>query len=95
MGWVYGKKFFKEGPHLKLTSSLVLGDGSRINFWEDSWCSEEPLCELFPLLYILAGSKGASVKEAWLPIGEEGDETFVLKGPLMIGRWKGWRISSM
>ena len=82
MRWVYGKKFFKEGPHLKLNSSLVLGDGSGIKFWEDSWCSEEPLCELFPLLYILAGSKGASVKEAWLPIGEEGEWNLRFERPL-------------
>ena len=41
------KEIFKEDPHLKLNSSLVLGDGSRITFQEDAWCNKEPLCELF------------------------------------------------
>ena len=31
-----------------------LGDGNKIKLWEGFWCSEGPLRETFPDLYILA-----------------------------------------
>lgn len=36
-----------------------------IRFWEDFWCSEAPLCRIFPALYAMARSKGALISELW------------------------------
>ena len=35
-------------------TSFVVGDGSRIKFWHDSWCGELPLRVQFPELFRLA-----------------------------------------
>ena len=48
-----------------LDSYFVLGDGSRISFWEDCWCEEGAFCEIFPTLYRLAETKGESVADVW------------------------------
>ena len=53
------KEIYKESFSIKQHNNLILGDGSRIKFWEDAWCSEEP----FSMLYTMSGSKRASVKE--------------------------------
>ena len=66
------KEIYKKTYSIKLHNNLLIGDGSRVKFWEDAWCSEEPLIVLFPMLYVLTGSKGASVKEVWRPAGEQG-----------------------
>jgi hypothetical protein len=31
--------------------SFVVGDGTRIKFWHDSWCGDQPLWVQFPELY--------------------------------------------
>jgi hypothetical protein len=40
---------------------LILGNGSRIRFWDDVWCGEMPLKEAFPVLYDIARDKDANV----------------------------------
>ena len=40
-----------------------MGDGSRIHFWDDVWCVEEPLRVAFPELYCIACIKVAAVAE--------------------------------
>ena len=50
---------------MKQDCKLMLGDGDRIGFWEKKWCGGNPLCELFPTLYVVATSKGAKVGEVW------------------------------
>jgi hypothetical protein len=40
---------------------LVLGDGSRIRFWDDVWCGEMPLKEAFSSLYDIACDKNSLV----------------------------------
>ena len=57
------KEIYKESFSIKQHNNLIIGDGSRIKFWEDAWCREEPFSVLFLMLYTLSGSKGASVKE--------------------------------
>lgn len=34
-------------------SKICYGDGKRVKFWRDRWCSQEPLKVLFPLFYLL------------------------------------------
>ena len=38
------KEINEEASQLKLNSDFVIGDGSKVRFWEDVWCREEPLC---------------------------------------------------
>lgn len=66
------KENYKEAYSIDLHSILMIGDGSRVKFWEGALCSEELFGELFPMLYALVGSKGASMKEIWRPVEEQG-----------------------
>ena len=59
------KEIRKEWPRFFQNSVLVLGDGSRINFWKDVWCGEEALCARFPVLFNLALNKDARVADIW------------------------------
>jgi hypothetical protein len=43
--------------------SFVPGEGSRIRFWEDSWCGDRALKDAFPVLHSLASNKGASIAD--------------------------------
>jgi len=42
---------------------LILGNGSRIRFWDDVWCGEMSLKEAFPVLYDIACVKDALVAD--------------------------------
>ena len=66
------KDIRKEAQQLKQKCKLLLGDASRIRFWEDRWCGENPLCVSFPTLYVVAASKGATLGEVWETTGEGG-----------------------
>ena len=59
------KEILKGAPQLKVNSSFKVGMGDRVKFWEDSWCSEVPLCDLFPRLYSPARSREVKVMEVW------------------------------
>jgi hypothetical protein len=38
-----------------------IGDGSKVLFWHNVWCREQPLKVLFPELFTIAGGKDAWV----------------------------------
>jgi hypothetical protein len=40
---------------------LILGNGSKIRFWDEVWCEEMPLKKAFPVLYDIARDKDALV----------------------------------
>jgi hypothetical protein len=42
---------------------LILGNGSRIRFWDDVWCGEMSLKEAFPVLYDIACAKDTLVAD--------------------------------
>jgi len=42
---------------------LILGNGSRIRFWDDVWCGEVPLKVAIPVLYDIARDKDALVAD--------------------------------
>jgi hypothetical protein len=48
-----------------------VGDGSRIQLWDDVWCNDVPLKEAFPGLYCLACIKDATVADSILFRGED------------------------
>ena len=52
-GWVNFSKFIR----------YDVGDGSRVKFWDDVWCRDCPLKEVFPDLYNISRSRDASVSE--------------------------------
>ena len=56
--------------------SFVVDNGRRVKFWKDRWCSEEPLCEIFPSLFALSNSKEAWVVDLWEHRGEGGNWNF-------------------
>ena len=39
---------------LKRDCYFVIGDGSRVKLWDDSWCGERPSRVMFPSVYALA-----------------------------------------
>lgn len=41
--------------------TFKMGDGSRIKFWKDSWCGDQPLQTRFPELFRLACDPNATV----------------------------------
>ena len=43
--------------------------GRKIRFWEDNWCGRVPLCEAFPDLYSIAGTKGVMAADFWVDQG--------------------------
>ena len=44
---------------------FVIRDGSRVTFWDDSWCGKQPLRVMFPSLYALVDSERAMVVKVW------------------------------
>ena len=56
-------------------------------FWKDIWCGSTPLCEAFPSLFDLAGSKDAWVADYWDPMGEVGGWT-----PLFLRPFNDWEV---
>ena len=50
---------------MKLNCVFAIGDGSIVRLWEDTWCGESPLCDIFPNLYTLVVSKGVKVADVW------------------------------
>jgi hypothetical protein len=40
-----------------------VGDGSKVLFWHDVWCGEQPLKNLFPELFTIACDKDVWVAE--------------------------------
>jgi hypothetical protein len=43
--------------------TFEVGDGSLIRFWDDVWCTEEPLKLAYPELYRIACVKDAPVSD--------------------------------
>ena len=60
-GMGFWKFISKEWHRFSSHIRLILGDGSRISFWEEVWCGSLPLMEVFPGLYNLASNKEASI----------------------------------
>ena len=72
----YGKRLRSIGSFLSLMISFAMGNRKRVKFWKDRWCSEEPLCEIFPSLFALFDSKEAWVIDLWEHRGEGGNWNF-------------------
>ena len=51
---------------------MVLGNGKRIRFWEDTWCGGLPLSEAFIALYNIASLKESMISDIWVRYGDQG-----------------------
>ena len=54
-----------------INTSFSLGNGRRLGFWKDSWCSEIALRNTFPTLFNLAAHKESKVADIWDSSREE------------------------
>ena len=70
------KEIWKHWELFKSIISFAVGNGRRIKFWKDRWCSEEPLCKIFPSLFALSDSKEAWLVDLWEHRGEGGNWNF-------------------
>ena len=59
------KEIRKEWLGFFQNAVFALGDGRRINFWNDVWCGEKALSNSFPFLFNLALNKEAKVADIW------------------------------
>jgi hypothetical protein len=53
LGWQNFRRFFK----------YDVGEGSKIRFWDDVWCGERALKEVYPGLFSIASLKEASIAD--------------------------------
>jgi len=77
MGKFCGDSFIKGGEDFFDHFSFQVGDGSSIYFWHDRWYQEGSMRDLFPLLFVLAEDKDATIADychrgssavVWTPI---------------------------
>ena len=70
------KDIDKEVIQIRHNCSFEVGNGRKVRFWEDVWCSEAPLCSSFPSLYEVASSKGDMLADLWETNGTGGGWNF-------------------
>ena len=70
------KDIGKEVIQIRQNCSFKVGNGCKVRFWEDVWCSEALLCSSFPSLYEVASSKGDMVADLWEINGTGGGWNF-------------------
>lgn len=44
-------------------SKILVGEGTDINFWQDEWCLDVSLKEIFPMLYELDCNKNGRIAD--------------------------------
>ncbi|XP_075665064.1 putative mitochondrial protein AtMg00310 [Castanea sativa] len=66
--------------------SFVVGECTRIRFWQDRWIGDNTLKDLYPELYVCSVIKDAYISEVlWIPEGGTGDSNSLFP-------WKGiWK----
>jgi hypothetical protein len=63
----YGRGFWKfirkDWHYFSSHIRFIPGNGSRISFWEESWCGSSPLMEVYLGLFSIASNKEASIAD--------------------------------
>ncbi|RVW41738.1 hypothetical protein CK203_082081 [Vitis vinifera] len=57
--------------------AFLVGKGSKIKFWKDSWCTDTPLSHCFNHLFVLAAHRDATIEEMWDQDSGQGDWNLV------------------
>ncbi|RVW33862.1 Vesicle transport protein SFT2B [Vitis vinifera] len=60
-----------------LPATYLVGKGSKIKFWKDSWCTGTPLSQCFNHLFVLAVHRDATIEEMWDQHSGQGDWNLV------------------
>ena len=58
-----GESNLRNGSSLNSFFVGIVGDGSSINFWADSWLFDEPLRQIFPQLFRLEKRKWSTISD--------------------------------
>ena len=64
-GYSLWRYISKEWEKFSPCFSFKVGDGSSICFWHDRWCDDAPLRDTFPVLFVLAKNRDASIADYW------------------------------
>ncbi|WMV54098.1 hypothetical protein MTR67_047483 [Solanum verrucosum] len=56
-------------PQFKGNISLKVGNGRKIDFWNEHWIGDESLQSLFPDLFMLTTQNKATISQLWSPQG--------------------------
>ena len=56
---------------------FLVGKGSKIKFWKDTWCTDTPLSHCFNHLFVLAAHRDATIEEMWDQNSGQGDWNLV------------------
>ena len=76
------KAIRKEWLGMYSNLAFRVGNGTRVRFWKDKWCGDEPLCESFPSLFAISLAKDVWVSEVWNPDGVGDGWTFLFSRAL-------------
>ncbi|RVW82237.1 hypothetical protein CK203_041704 [Vitis vinifera] len=71
------KEIMKESEWCWENLAFLVGKGSKIKFWKDSWCTDTPLSQCFNHLFVLAVHRDASIEEMWDHHSGQGDWNLV------------------
>lgn len=67
---------------------MVIRNGLKTKFWKDTWCDEQPLQRVYPLIYSLASNPGALVRD-YSTLDPTPHPGFLLsRGKSLIGKFK-------
>ncbi|RVW52812.1 LINE-1 reverse transcriptase-like [Vitis vinifera] len=71
------KEIMKESEWCWENLAFLVGKGSKIKFWKDSWCTDTPLSQCFNHLFVLAVHRDATIEEMWDQHSGQGDWNLV------------------
>ena len=71
------KEIMKEFEWCWENLAFLVGKGSKIKFWKDSWCTDTPLSQSFNHLFLLAAHRDATIEEMWDQDSGQGDWNLV------------------
>ncbi|RVW47226.1 putative ribonuclease H protein [Vitis vinifera] len=71
------KEIMKESEWYWENLAFLVGKGSKIKFWKDSWCTDTPLSQCFNHLFVLATHRDATIEDMWDQDSGQGDWNLV------------------
>ncbi|RVX11797.1 E3 ubiquitin-protein ligase UPL7 [Vitis vinifera] len=81
------KEIMKESEWCWENLAFLVGKGSKIKFWKDSWCTDTPLSQCFNHLFVLAVHRDATIEEMWDQHSGQGDWNLVFVRDFNDWKW--------